>query len=110
MKSNAYADWVRGEVMNLSPTQATTGWMSNWSRALEGLLSASAIFEAVSLVISRWEFLGSLYRGNDGKTGVDDVRAYTKRFLEPIQGRYRDIHDLARDDKGNSDFYSILRD
>jgi hypothetical protein len=75
------------------------------------LNAAASYFEIISLVLARWEFLGSLYLGTTAGSDDHDARAYCHDFVEPIQPLYGDLHDVA--DRGvhqKSDLIAMFRD
>jgi hypothetical protein len=59
-----YADWVKQEVLSVTPEdRLRTDWIPNWNKTLQAIISAEGIFEVLSIICARWEFLGGLYLG-----------------------------------------------
>jgi hypothetical protein len=80
---------------------------------LGGIVNAGGLFETIALTISRWEFLGSLYRGNIRRTGPRDAMAFARRFLEPANALYANVHNLAgrkNRQPNQSDIFTMARD
>ncbi len=54
------------------------------------------MLELPAIVVSRWEYLGSLYRGHTGeRTGCEEATAFSTRFLEQVNPLYKSAHNLA---------------
>ncbi|HEV3189163.1 MAG TPA: hypothetical protein VGY54_01630 [Polyangiaceae bacterium] len=105
-----YTNWVESQVNQLTPPQVMQNWGAMWKNTLSALYNPptiTAVYEHASLVVARWEFLGALYRGTAGNTGVEDARAYADRFLSA----YRPLHNLTGAcPTKRSEFFSVFRD
>lgn len=108
-----YADWVRDQLLNESPPQWVRKHRDGWRNVLQGVVAASGVFEVPALVISRWEFLGSLFRGNATEdTGCRDAVAYTAKFLTHVNPLYAGVHNLvgrANQQINQSDIFMMYR-
>jgi hypothetical protein len=105
-----YADWTKGQVLLTNPAdRVRTDWIVRWRITLDALIQADAIFEVLSVVAARWEFLGGLFSGVEGDTGAKDAIAYVNKFLVAINPAYRDIHDISGLGNPGSEFFSIFR-
>lgn len=106
-----YADWVYHEVTEMPPhLRVLNDWQCNWCRTLDGIAQADGIFELISVVLSKCEFLGSLFRGNISKeTDVHDMVEYVTAFLRPVNYNYQNIHNLSGRTSQGSEFFSVFR-
>jgi hypothetical protein len=105
-----YADWTKGQVLLTNPAdRVRTDWIVRWRITLDALIQADAIFEVLSVVAARCEFLGGLFSGVEGDTGEKDAIAYVNKFLVAINPAYRDIHDISGLGNPGSEFFSIFR-
>jgi hypothetical protein len=109
MLIGTYADWVRGEVLGKAPEDWMATWRRGWQGVFDALVQQEAIFELISIVSARWEFLGALYEGTEGKSDVAQAIAYVAKFLEPINRDYAGIHNMTGSRAGGSDFFTMLR-
>ena len=85
-----------------TPAQTVRNWAASWRNILrlliEGRVEANGehigrgIFEPCSLIIARWEFLGTLLTGHDGRSNRVQALAYANAFLVPVNGRYGASH------------------
>jgi hypothetical protein len=110
-----YAGWVKrvlaGDDGQLTPGQWLRDHRSGWRDLIHVMADKGSAYEAASLVISRWEFLGGLYRGNIGGTGCEDAVVFADRFLQPTK-LYHDAHNLINrqnQDPKQSDIFMMLR-
>jgi hypothetical protein len=108
-----YADWVQGQVNQLTPDQVTRSWGAMWNVSLSALYNplaappVTAVYEHASLVVARWEFLGALYQGTAGDSGVGDARGYADRFLP---AGFAQLHNLSGAcQAGGSEFFAVFR-
>jgi hypothetical protein len=84
--------------------------MGDWGKAWNALEAVDSYFELVALVAARWECLGGLYLGTaSGRSDCDEAVAYVARFVEPIQPRYADLHDVTLQQQKGSDFFTMFR-
>lgn len=105
-----YADWARTEVLSLSPeNRVNNDWIRNWQRTLCGIMAADGIFELISLICARWEFVGSLYLGSVDDTDVKDALAYSSKFLVKVNTNYGQIHNVSGRGRNGSEFFTIFR-
>ncbi len=106
-----YADWVYHEVTSMPPhMRVLNDWQCNWCRTLNGIALAKGIFELISMVLSKCEFLGSLFRGNINKeTSAHDMVEYVTAFLQPVNQNYQNIHNLSGRPNQRSEFFSVFR-
>jgi hypothetical protein len=105
-----YADWVSREVLSPSPHERIRDdWIPKWSRTLKAVQGAQGIFELVSIICARWEFLGSLYLGTTQNTSSEEAVEYVSRFLSPLNHNYRMIHNISGQRTTGSEFFSMLR-
>ncbi len=110
LRLSDYARWVSQEVLSPSPeSRLKDDWIPNWNRTLTAIRSADGIFELLSIICARWEFLGALYLGSTGDTGGKEVLAYTSHFLVPINSDYRQIHDISGQGGARSEFFTMFR-
>jgi hypothetical protein len=114
---DAYERWVltqiRGEARNETPGEWIRKHGAGWRNVFSGIVSANAVLELPALVVSRWEYLGSLYRGHvEETTGCLDAVAFARRFLEPLDANYRNVHNLAgrpNQQPNQSDIFMMVR-
>ena len=107
---NKYADGIKAEVTRILPEERVRkDWIINWERTMRAIADADGIFELISLICARWEFLGSLYRGNTDKTNYKDAIYYTSKFLVPINAHYNKIHNISGRQNARSDFFTMFR-
>jgi hypothetical protein len=105
MKIDDYRNAVQGETERLCaiPGQTMRNWASGWKDVFRLLLEGRVepdgahigrgIFEPCSLIIARWEFLGSLLTGHSKpRSKRDQALQYAERFLVPVNGRYGKTH------------------
>jgi hypothetical protein len=95
MKLADYRNWVQGEVNKhcAEPHVCVRGWADTWAVSLGRLIEVHAGFELASLVIARWEFLGSLLIGHTKPmSDQGQALAYATAFLEPLNSRYGAKH------------------
>jgi hypothetical protein len=112
-----YADWVQKQILGDDLKGTPSGWIDKhrdgWRAVLAGVVNASGVFEVPALVISRWEFLGGLYRGNTTvKTDGQDAIAYAGRFLTQVNPDYAGVHNYGHRPNQNanqSDLFSMFR-
>src|SRR5580692_5289541 len=94
MDLNWYTQDRRRETLMLSTDPAKT--IRNWAQLWNGIFSlliegcpnlngtrrGQGLFEPCSLIIARWEFLGSLYVGHSkARSRTAQALAYAERFL-----------------------------
>jgi hypothetical protein len=112
-----YAWWVitqlRGEDLKVTPGEMVRRHAAGWRDVFAGIVAASAVLELPALVVSRWEYLGSLHRGNvSDQTNAVDAIAFADRFLVPVNPQYQLVHNVAgraTNNPNQSDFYMMLR-
>jgi|GEM_PF-1840923 len=109
-----YADWATNEVLSRPPEiRLAEDWIPNWGRTLGAIANARGIHELMGIICSRWEFLGRLYLGRTGDTGVEEAIAYADEFLLPINNGYRQLHNMSgraqQPGKPRSDFITMFR-
>ncbi len=111
-----YSDWVmrqiRGEALDETPARWLEKHGAGWRGVFAGMLQAGGVLEVPALVISRWELLGSLYRGNIGRTGSLDAIVFARRFLEPVNPRYSKVHNIVgrqNQEDNQSDIFMMAR-
>lgn len=85
-----------------TPAQTVRNWAASWRNIFRLLLEGRVepggehigrgIFEPCALVIARWEFLGSLFTGHDGRSNRVQSLAYADQFLVPVNARYGERH------------------
>src|SRR5688572_29880221 len=96
---DSYADWVQKQIFGENLTDTPSDWMNRhrdgWREVLSGVVKASGVFEVPALVISRWEFLGALYRGNIDGTKCQDAVAYATKFLGQVNPSYAGVHNYV---------------
>jgi hypothetical protein len=96
---DAYARWVArqiwGDQLTRPPAQSVRVHADGWLDAFEGMLDAGGVLEVPALVITRWEFLGGLYRGNTEFNNARDAAAFARRFLNKVNPNYDHLHNLA---------------
>ena len=102
-----YAAFARSQFMNLSPGDAKRSYANGWRGVLHDIYRAGGnaaspggLFEAASIVVSRWEFLGALYSGEtQHDTKARHAALYAKRFLP----QYANVHNLSGDPNCQTD-------
>ena len=105
-----YADWAAREVLLPSPHKIIQDdWIPNWRRTLRAIQGAGGVFELLSIICARWEFLGSLYLGTTKDTSSTEAVEYVSHFLSPLNQNYRMIHNMSGQCTNGSDFFSMLR-
>jgi hypothetical protein len=110
MQPNEYTNWAAKEVLSQIPEQRVRNdWIVSWSRTLNSIRTSDGIFELISTICARWEFLGGLYLGSTGSTDVQQAIAYVGRFLVPINGDYSRLHNMSGRAAGGSDFFTMFR-
>lgn len=92
-----------------SPDNLVRQWVEQWGRTYNALDGAHAYFELASIIAARWEFLGGLYLGNVDGSDNSEAIAYVARFIEPIQPRYKALHDATGRGEVGSDFFTMFR-
>ncbi len=107
-----YAWWVitqlRGEDLRVTPGEMVRRHAAGWRNVFAGIVAASAVLELPALVVSRWEYLGSLYRGNiNDVTNYTDAMAFSDRFLAEVNGLYRQVHTVSG--RQPSDVFTMIR-
>jgi hypothetical protein len=110
MQLAVYANWVQGEVNQLTPDQVMRNWGAMWNNTLTQLYNlaagVTAVYEHAAMVAARWEFLGALYLGSSGKTDVAGARQYADKFLPA----YGPLHNMSgAGQPGQSEFFSVFR-
>jgi hypothetical protein len=95
-----YATWVATQIKGVGLDETPGDWTRRhipaWREVFTKIIDASLVLELPALVVSRWEYLGSLYRGHTGeRTGCEEAVAFSTRFLEPVNPLYRSAHNLA---------------
>jgi hypothetical protein len=114
MKLEDYLKWAARVVLeDHTPGDLVRLWAMQWGRTLAAMNAAHGYFEILSITFARWEFFGGLYEGVTGDSDHRQASAYCRRFVEPIQPRYGDLHDVA--ERGGNhptkpDFISMFRD
>lgn len=112
-----YAWWVatqlQGEDLKVTPGEMVRRQAGGWRNVFAGIVAASAVLELPALVVGRWEYLGSLYRGNiSDRTNAVDAAAFSDRFLTVVNPQYRHVHNVAgrsNNQPNQSDFYMMIR-
>lgn len=106
-----YADWVKGQVLGMGPhDRVRNDWIPNWSRTLQAIERADGIFELISVICSKWEFLGSLYLGTGGNSGVAEAKTFADLFVAQVNPQYFTLHNLSGGASSNaSEFFSTFR-
>lgn len=85
-----------------APGKTIRDWAKLWGEIFSTLLQGRSdanggavgqgIFEPCSLVVARWEFLGTLLTGWTGDSNRRQTLEYAERFLEPVNPRYGASH------------------
>ncbi|MFO0642576.1 MAG: hypothetical protein U0183_25320 [Polyangiaceae bacterium] len=88
-----------------SPGTALQGWAARWKNLHDYMVAEGHVFEVVSLICARWEFLGALYRGQTDKSGWPEAVAFTDAFCP---ASYMDLQDWTGQG-GGSDLFTQLR-
>jgi hypothetical protein len=116
MPRDVFARWVatqlRGPQLDQSPGHWVRSHRDGWVNVFSRVAGPDTVLELPALVITRWEFLGCLYRGNTGAAGTLDAVTFAKRFLERVNPRYAQLHNLAgrtNSQPNQSDIYEMLR-
>jgi hypothetical protein len=112
-----YATWVatqlKGPGLDETPGDWTRRHIPAWREVFAKIVAADAVLELPGLVVSRWEYLGSLYRGHTGeRTGCEEAVAFSTRFLEHVNPLYRGVHNLTgrnAQQANQSDIYMMIR-
>jgi hypothetical protein len=106
-----YVKFAREPVLGVEPGEQVRGWARVWTSLFGAMAEQNALFDVVGLVIARWEFLGGLYRGSDGGTGVADALAYSRKFLFPVNRNYANTEKLVdrTDPSERFDLFTMLR-
>jgi len=112
-----YATWVATQLKGARLTDTPGDWtrrqIPGWRNVFAKIVEASAVLELPALVVSRWEYLGSLYRGHTGeRTGCEDAVAFSTRFLEQVNPLYRGVHNLTGrtvQQANQSDIFMMIR-
>ncbi len=105
MNIDVYRNWAKAltDEHCANPGQTVRNWAASWENIfrvlLEGRIEADgahigrAIFEPCSLIVARWEFLGSLLTGHDReRSNRVQAMAYATEFLVPLNRRYGESH------------------
>jgi hypothetical protein len=108
---NEYVNFVRREVFDRSPGEQTRLWADQWASVLEPMArNMNAIFDLISLVIARWEFLGALLQGTTGETSCKEALAYCEKFLDEVNGNYGNVGKLSDQGRGSPfELFAMLR-
>lgn len=116
LSHDVYAAWVATQIFGDNLDETPGGWLrkhrDGWHNVFSGIVQASGVLELPALVISRWEFLGSLYRGNIDSTGCLDAVVFAKRFLERVNHQYSQVHNLTgrpNQQLNQSDMFMMIR-
>jgi hypothetical protein len=112
-----YANWVatqiKGAELSETPGDWTRRQIPGWRNVFAKIVEADAVLELPALVVSRWEYLGSLYRGHTGeRTGCEEAVAFSTRFLERVNPLYRGVHNLTGrpvQQANQSDIFMMIR-
>lgn len=108
-----YATYVKNQISE--PNEQPGNWIrkhrDGWRNVFAAHLGGSAtVHELVALVVSRWEYLGGLYRGNTSEnTTQQDAKAFADRFLVQVNPLYAGVHDLTNRRTGGSEIFTMLR-
>lgn len=107
---NAYLAFVTAQVLGKAPATQLQEWARDWDRLLR-LISPISPIETVSNVITKWEFLGTLFQGKSRKPRQANAGAYVSKFLIPIRSEYGGLFHLTSSGgtKSDFDFYKMLR-
>ena len=111
-----YADWVQKQIFGDKLTDTPSEWMKRhrdgWVNVFAGIVKASGVFEVPALIISRWEFLGALYRGNLWTSDCRDAVAYATKFLTQVNPLYAGVHNYGNrpiQNANQSDMFMMFR-
>jgi len=112
-----YAWWVirqlQGDDRTVTPSEMVRRHADGWRDVFNRFVAAGAPIELPALVVSRWEYLGSLYLGSvENRTDVAEAVAFCDRFLTQVNGQYQHVHNLAgrvAPPPGRSDFFTMFR-
>jgi hypothetical protein len=88
------------------PAQTIRNWARLWGEIFSNILNGSkdpplakGLYEPCSLIVARWEVLGSLFTGySNRRSDRDQAMDYVERFLKPINPRYVGKHPVLRQD------------
>lgn len=106
----AFADTARTQVFALPPADLITReWLPAWMPALYALAQAGGDADAVAIVCARVELLGSLYHGETSDTKSIHFVAFADRFLAPVNGHFRSLHNLSGASHSASEFHASFR-
>jgi hypothetical protein len=113
MDLNRFARWAAKEIRLLTPSGWIREYRKRWGKLFPAMLDADGLFETNAYVVSRWEFLGGLYRGNvEMNTDCTDAVAFAKKFLEGVNSKYKDVHNLVgrtHQNQNQSDMFMMIR-
>lgn len=107
MSLDQYVAWAVTEINRTLPVsrRVEEDWLYNWSRTLDAINSVTGVFEVVSIIFTRSEFLGGLYVGKTKDTTSDDFKSFWDRFFPD---EYKAFHNVSGQSKG-SDIFNVFR-
>jgi hypothetical protein len=106
----AFAQTAQTQVTTLQPADLVTReWLPAWMPPLHALAAAGGEADAVAIVCARCELLGSLLTGETGDTKSIHFVAYCDRFLVPVNGNWKNVHNLSGASHSASELHNSFR-